>query len=104
MNLDNQFEKAKATHNRNEKNANNGMRAAILFSASEVVICVLSNQTGTNVSTHMPGVALKRLCRAEQYISTNYKNGSTPWLYYLSFWLGLDTKKENCQIWPANFR
>jgi hypothetical protein len=39
--LGNQFQKAKTTHNRNEKNANNGIRVAILFSASDsdVVIC-----------------------------------------------------------------
>jgi hypothetical protein len=41
VNLGNQFQKAKTTHNRNEKNANNGIRVAnvaILFSASDVVI------------------------------------------------------------------
>jgi hypothetical protein len=38
VNLDNQFQKAKTTYNRNKKNANNGIRFAILFSANEVVI------------------------------------------------------------------
>jgi len=35
MNLGNQLYKVKTTYNRNEKNANNGIRAATLFSGSE---------------------------------------------------------------------
>jgi hypothetical protein len=38
VNLDNQFQNIKTTHNRNEKNANNGIRVAISFSAKEAVI------------------------------------------------------------------
>lgn len=41
VNLDNQFQKAKTTHNRNVKKANNGIRVTILFSAGEVVIASL---------------------------------------------------------------
>ena len=46
VNLDNQFQKAKITHNRNEKNANNGIRVAI---AGDMVIWEWSSQTSTNV-------------------------------------------------------
>ena len=41
VNLDNKIQRTKTTHNRNEKNAINGIRVAILFSASDVVICKL---------------------------------------------------------------
>ena len=74
VNLDNRIQKAKTTHNRNEKKANNGIRDAISCSASEVFIasCARPNRykcIDIYLAPHEsrlcgPGVtvALKRIC------------------------------------------
>lgn len=72
VNLDNQFQKAKTTHNRNVKKANNGIRVTILFSAGEVVIASLLVQQVYTAPGPMPiagGTA--RHCRQMETLERN---------------------------------
>ena len=58
----------KTTHNRNEKNAINGIRVAILFSASDVVICKLRIMMAKQVQRYRHCGALNHIHVSMKYM------------------------------------